>query len=79
MGRMSGARREGTMGRETRTHLEQALAFEQTQLAILERAAANKPPSDPVQLANWPQLIESHNRAIAYYKARLADLDEERS
>lgn len=67
------------MGRETRKQLEQALEFEQTQLAILERQAANKPPSDPVQLANWPQLIESHKRAIAYYKARLADLDEDRS
>ena len=67
------------MGRETRTQLEQALEFEQAQLAILERAAANKSPRDPVQLANWPQLIESHRRAIAYYKARLADLDEDRS
>ena len=67
------------MGSQTRKQLEQALEFEQTQLAILERQAANRPPTDPVQLANWPELIASHQRAIAYYKARLADLDGDRS
>jgi len=67
------------MGRETRKQLEQALEFEQTQLAILERQAAKRPPSEPVQIANWPELLESHKRAIAFYKARLADLDEEKS
>jgi hypothetical protein len=29
-----------------------------------------------VQVANWPELVASHARAIAFYKARLADLDE---
>ena len=66
------------MGRETRKQLKQALEFEQTQLAILEQQAADKPPSEPVQIANWPELIESHKRAIAFYKARLADLDEDK-
>jgi hypothetical protein len=67
------------MGRQTRKQLEQALEFERTQLAILERQAASRPPSEPVQIANWPELLESHKRAIAFYKARLADLDEDRS
>jgi hypothetical protein len=67
------------MGSETRKQLEQALEFEQTQLAILERQVKNRPPDDPVQIANWPELLESHKRAIAFYKARLADLDEDRS
>ena len=62
------------MGSETRKQLEQALEFEQTQLTILEQAAAIKPPTDPVQAANWPELVESHRRAIAFYKARLADM-----
>jgi hypothetical protein len=63
------------MGKETRKQLEQALEFEQTQLTILERQAAAKPPTEPVQAANWPELVESHKRAIAFYKARIADLD----
>ena len=63
----------------TRKQLEQALEFEQTQLTILEQQAAKRPPSDPVQIANWPELVESHRRAIAFYKARLNDLDEEGS
>ena len=62
------------MGSETRKQLEQALEFEQTQLTILERQAAKTPPTDPVQAANWPELVESHKRAIAFYKARLSDL-----
>jgi hypothetical protein len=65
------------MGRETRKELQQALEFEEKQLAILERQAAARPPTDPVQFANWPKLVESHKRAIAFYKARLADLDED--
>ena len=68
--------REGPMGRETRKQLEQALDFEQTQLTLLEQQAAKRPPTEPVQLANWPELVASHARAIAFYKARLADLDE---
>ena len=61
---------------ETRKKLEQALEFEQAQLTILEDQAAKRPPTEPVQLANWPELVESHKRAIAFYKARLADLAE---
>jgi hypothetical protein len=64
------------MGSQTRKHLEQALEFEQTQLAIIEQQAAKRPPTDPVQLANWPALVESHRKAIAFYKARLDDLNE---
>ena len=63
------------MGSETRKQLEQALEFEQTQLTILEQQVASRPPTEPVQLANWPELVESHRRAIAFYRARLADLD----
>ena len=62
------------MGKETRKQLEQALEFEQTQLTILEQQAAKRPPTEPVQLSNWPDLVQSHRRAIAFYKARLADL-----
>jgi len=62
------------MGKETRKQLEQSLEFEQTQLTILERQAAKTPPTEPVQVANWPELVKSHQRAIAFYKARLADL-----
>ena len=65
------------MGSSTRKQLEQALEFEQTQLTILEQQAAKRPPTDPVQIANWPELVESHRRAIAHYKARLNDLDDE--
>jgi hypothetical protein len=64
------------MERDTRKQLQQALEFEQTQLAILERQVAKTPLSDPVQLANWPKLLESHRRAIAFYQARLAELDD---
>lgn len=64
------------MGSQTRKQLEQALEFEQTQLTILERYAAKRPLTDPVQIANWPDLLESHRKAIAFYKARLADLSE---
>ena len=71
----SRARREGPMGSETRRQLQQALEFEQKQLAILERQVAGKPLTDPVQIANWPRLVASHQRAIAFYQARLADLD----
>ena len=67
------------MGSQKRKQLEQALEFEQTQLTILERQAAQRPPTDPVQIANWPDLLESHRKAIAFYKARLADLDEDES
>ena len=77
---MEAARRtrsEGQMGSGKRKQLEQALEFEQTQLAILERQAARRPPTDPVQIANWPALIESHRKAIAFYKARLGDLQNE--
>jgi len=68
--------REGTMGKQTRKQLEQALDFEQTQLTILEQQAAKRPPTEPVQLSNWPELVESHRRAIAFYKARLEDMNE---
>ncbi len=67
------------MGTRTRKQLEQALEFEQTQLTILEQQAAGRPPTDPVQIANWPALVESHRRAIALFKGRLNDLDEEAS
>lgn len=67
---------EGQMRDQTRKQLEQALEFEQTQLTILEQQATKQPPAGPVQTANWPRLLESHKRAIAYYKARLADLGE---
>lgn len=66
-----------TMRDKTRTQLEQALEFEQTQLKILETQVAKQPPAGTVQLTNWPKLVESHKRAIALYKARLADLEEE--
>lgn len=58
---------------QTRKQLEQSLEFEQTQLAILEQQATRQPPTGAVQIANWPKLLESHHRAIAFYKARLAD------
>ena len=64
------------MGSETRKKLEQALEFEQAQLTILEHQAAKRPPTEPVQVTNWPALVESHKRAIAFYTARLADLAE---
>jgi len=67
------------MGSQTRKQLEQALEFEQTQLTILEQQAAQRPPAGAVQIANWPELVASHKRAIAFYKARLADLDEDES
>ena len=67
------------MGSQTRKQLEQALEFEQTQLAIIEQQAAKRPPTDQVQLANWPALVESHHKAIAFYKARLDDLNEDGS
>lgn len=65
------------MGSQTRKQLEQALEFEQTQLAILEQQAAKSPPTDPIQVANWPELLASHQRAIAFYKARLEDLERD--
>ena len=65
------------MGNQTRKQLEESLEFEQTQLTILERQATRTPPTDPVQVANWPELVKSHQRAIAFYKARLADLGED--
>jgi len=67
------------MGSQIRKQLEQALEFEQTQLSILEQQAATRPPTEPVQIANWPALVESHRKAIALYRARLADLDEKDS
>jgi hypothetical protein len=63
------------MQNKTRKQLEESLAFEQAQLTILEQQVAAKPPVAPVQVTNWPKLLESHRRAIAFYKARLADLD----
>ncbi len=63
------------MRSETRRQLQQVLEFEQTQLAIIERQAAIRPPTDPVQVANWPGLLASHKRAIALHEARIADLD----
>lgn len=65
------------MGRQTRKQLEEALEFEQTQLTILEQRAAKNPPTDPIQIANWPELLASHRRAIAFYKARIEDLEED--
>jgi len=65
------------MGSHIRKQLEESLEFEQTQLTILERQVAEKPPTQPVQVANWPELVKSHKRAIAFYKARLSDLGED--
>ncbi len=61
---------------ETRKKLEESLEFEQTQLTILEQQVERQPPATGVQATNWPKLLASHRTAIAYYKARLADLDE---
>lgn len=61
---------------QIRTQLEQSLQFEQTQLTILEQQAAKQAPTGAVQITNWPKLLESHRRSIAFYTARLADLSE---
>lgn len=61
---------------KTRKQLEESLEFEQTQLTILEQQAARQPPTAPVQITNWPKLVESHRKAIAFYQARIADLNE---
>jgi hypothetical protein len=61
---------------QTRKQLEQSLEFEQTQLTILEQQAAKQPPTGAVQITNWPKLLESHRRSIAFFTARLGDLSE---
>jgi len=47
-----------------------------TQLALLERQMAAALPADAVQRANWPALVASHQKAIAYYRARLAEPED---
>jgi hypothetical protein len=59
---------------ETRRRLEYALEFELQQLQLLEQQVAAKPLADPVQVANWPGLVASHQQSIAFYRARLADI-----
>lgn len=56
--------------------LREALQFEQEQLHRLQAAVASQ-QLNPVQAANWPALVRSHERSIETYKARLADLEKQ--
>ncbi len=55
--------------------LRDAMQFEQEQLLRLQSAVA-KAQMTPVQAANWPALVASHERSIAAYAARLKDADK---
>lgn len=58
--------------------LREALHFEQEQLKRLQDAAP-KLQMNPVQAANWPALVASHERAIAAYRARLDEIERGQS
>lgn len=54
--------------------LREAMRFEEQQLRHI-RAVSEGKTLTPVQQANWPALVASHERAIALYASRISDLE----